>query len=92
MIGLGPSRRYFFYRPPTDMRKGFDGLCALVKHGMKQDPMSGDTYVFINRRRTHLKALSWEQGGFALYYKRLDVGTDGDAAGGSVAENSQVSA
>ena len=54
MIGLGPSRRYFFYRPPTDTRKGFDGLCALVKHGMKRDPMSGDAFVFINRRRTHL--------------------------------------
>ena len=55
MIGLESSNRYFFYRPPTDMRKGFDGLCALVKHGMKRDPMSGDIFVFINRRRTHLK-------------------------------------
>ena len=55
MIGLGPSRRYFFYRQPTDMRKSFDGLCALVKNGMKQDPMTGDVFVFVNRRRSHLK-------------------------------------
>ena len=55
MIGLGPSRRYFFYRPPADMRKSFDGLWALVKSGMKRDPMSGDVFVFVNRRRSHLK-------------------------------------
>lgn len=75
MIGLGPSCRYFFYRPPTDMRKSFDGLCALVKMGMKRDPMSGDVFVFVNRRQTHLKALFWDRSGFALYYKRLEAGT-----------------
>ncbi len=74
MIGLGPSRRYF-YRPPADMRKSFDGLCALVKSGMKRDPMSGDVFVFVNRRRSHLKALSWDRNGFALFYKRLESGT-----------------
>ncbi len=75
MIGLGPSCRYFFYRPPADMRKSFDGLCALVKSGMKRDPMSGDVFVFVNRRRSHLKALSWDRDGFALFYKRLEAGT-----------------
>jgi len=75
MIGLGPSSRYFFYRPPADMRKSFDGLCALVSSGMKRDPMSGDIFLFVNRRQTHLKAFRWDRSGFALYYKRLEAGT-----------------
>ena len=54
MIGLGPSRRYFFYCQPADMRNGFDGLSALVRTGMKRDPMSGDVFVFVNRRQSHL--------------------------------------
>ncbi len=75
MIGLAPSHRYFFYRPPVDMRTSFDGLCALVKSGMKRNPMSGDIFVFINRRRNHLKALTWDRNGFAIFYKRLETGT-----------------
>lgn len=75
MIGLGPSRRYFFYRQPADMRNGFDGLSALVRTGMKRDPMSGDVFVFVNRRQSHLKALSWDRNGFAIFYKRLEAGT-----------------
>ena len=75
MIGLGPSSRYFFYRPPADMRKSFDGLCALVNSGMKRDPMSGDVFLFVNRRRSHLKCLCWDRNGYALFYKRLEAGT-----------------
>ncbi len=56
MIGLGPSHRYYLHRKPTDMRKSFDGLCALVHSGLGKDPMSGDVFVFVNRRRTHIKS------------------------------------
>ena len=75
MIGLGPSSRYFVYRPPADMWKSFDGLYALVNSGIKRNPMSGDIFLFVNRRRSHLKAISWDRNGFALYYKRLEAGT-----------------
>ena len=57
------------------MRKRFDGLCGLVRSGLKRAPTSGDIFVFINRRRTHLKLLQWDQDGFVLYYKRLEAGT-----------------
>ncbi len=75
MIGVGPSHRYYLYREPTDMRKSFDGLCGLVRGEMKRDPLSGDVFIFINRRRTHVKLLVWDRSGFVLYYKRLEEGT-----------------
>lgn len=75
MITFGPSHRYFLYRAPADMRKSFDGLCGLVRAGLKRDPLSGDVFVFINRRRTHIKLLVWDRSGFVLYYKRLESGS-----------------
>ena len=56
------------------MRKSFDGLSGLVSTQMKSDPLSGDVYLFINRRRDRLKMLVWERGGFWLFYKRLESG------------------
>ena len=75
MITLGPAQRYYLYREPADMRKSFDGLCGLVTGGLRRDPLSGDVFVFINRRRTHIKLLVWDRSGFVLYYKRLEEGT-----------------
>ena len=57
------------------MRKSFDGLCGLVQSRLKQNPMSGDVYIFINKPRNRIKLLKWESGGFVLFYKRLEKGT-----------------
>ncbi len=57
------------------MRKSFDGLCGLVRSEMDRDPLSGDVFIFLNRRRTHIKLLVWDRSGFVLYYKRLEEGT-----------------
>lgn len=75
MITFGPQQRYYLYREPTDMRKSFDGLCGLVTQGLGRDPLSGEVFVFVNRRRTHIKLLLWDRSGFVLYYKRLEEGT-----------------
>ena len=75
MIAFGPSHRYLLCREPTDMRKSFDGLSGLVRNGLKRDPLSGDVFIFLNRRRTHIKLLVWDRSGFVLYYKRLEEGT-----------------
>jgi transposase len=57
------------------MRKGFDGLSGIVRNELKQDPLSGDVFIFINRRRNQVKLLLWEGDGFSVYYKRLERGT-----------------
>lgn len=75
MITFSPAQRYFLYREPADMRKSFDSLCGLVTAGLKRDPLSGEVFVFINRRRTHIKLLVWDRNGFVLFYKRLERGS-----------------
>jgi transposase len=48
------------YTQPTDMRKGFDGLSALVTEGLQRDPLSGDIYIFVSRDRVRAKVLQWD--------------------------------
>jgi len=57
------------------MRKGFNGLCGLVRNEFLQNPLSGDVFIFINRPRNRIKLLHWQGDGFAIYYKRLEKGT-----------------
>lgn len=56
------------------MRKSFDGLAALAKNYMKEDPLSGHLFVFINRRQTHIKILYFDRHGYCLWMKRLEQG------------------
>jgi transposase len=76
---------------PTDMRKGFDTLAALVRDHLGHDPLSGSLFLFVGRQRDRIKILGWESDGFFLWYKRLEEGTfrvpnpkDGDPATASV--------
>jgi len=57
------------------MRKGFAGLSGLVRQHISHDLMSGEVFIFINRRRDRIKLLMWDRTGFALYYKQLEKGT-----------------
>jgi len=57
------------------MRKSFNGLSGLVRDELGRNPAGGEVFIFLNRRRTLLKLLHWESGGFVLYYKRLEEGT-----------------
>lgn len=72
---LGDSRwRILLYAEPVDMRKSFNGLTALVKHQMREDPLGGCLFAFINRRRNYMKVLWFERGGFCIWSKRLEQG------------------
>lgn len=75
MLSLSPVYHYFLCREKTDMRKGMDGLCGLVRDGLKGDPLSGAIFIFFNGRRNQVKLLLWERDGFSIYYKRLERGT-----------------
>lgn len=66
--------RVWLYARPTDMRKQFDGLAALARNQLNEDPMSGHLFVFINRRRTYMKVLYFDRGGYCLWCKRLEQG------------------
>jgi len=66
--------RVWLYSEPTDMRKSFDGLSGLVKHHLKEDPLSGQWFVFINRRKTQMKILYFDRSGYCIWSKRLVQG------------------
>ncbi|MEI6949612.1 IS66 family insertion sequence element accessory protein TnpB [Paraflavisolibacter sp. H34] len=75
MLALSDSCRYFLYRPACDMRRSFYTLAGMVREQMQGDPLSGDIFIFLSRRRNQVKLLRWEGDGFALYSKRLEEGT-----------------
>jgi len=56
------------------MRKGCYGLCGIVQNELKKNILSGDVFVFINKRHKQIKLLQWDKDGFALYEKRLEKG------------------
>jgi len=68
-------KAFHLYRKETDMRKGFDSLCGLVRNELDKQVMDGDAFIFINKPRTHVKLLVWEKGGFTIFYRRLEKGT-----------------
>ena len=66
--------RVHLYGHPCDMRKSFPGLCALTVQGLREDPLSGDLFVFVSRRATQMKVLYFDRSGFCIWAKRLEAG------------------
>jgi transposase len=94
MLNLSELVRIYFCTEPTDMRKGFDTLAALVRDGLGYDPLSGHLFVFRSRRGDRVKLLWWDRDGLTLYYKRLEESTfrfprSGDPQARSVEVSSQ---
>lgn len=74
MLTIG-SREIYLYRRPVNMHCSFDSLSALVAREFPVPLLSGSLFVFVNRRRTHLKVLCWDGDGLVQWYKRLERGT-----------------
>ncbi|MEE8056852.1 MAG: IS66 family insertion sequence element accessory protein TnpB [Pseudomonadales bacterium] len=66
--------KIWLYAKPTDMRRSFTGLTAMAKNLMNEDPLSGNFFVFINRRQTQIKILYFDRSGFCIWAKRLEQG------------------
>lgn len=73
MIGLPSSVRIYLFCAPVDMRNGFDGLSGVVTQN-GADIFSGHLFVFFSKRRDRVKILTWDNGGFVLWYKRIELG------------------
>lgn len=74
MIGLPSSARIWIAAGVTDLRKGFDGLAALVQETLAEDPFSGQMFVFRGKRGDRVKLLWWDGDGLCLLAKRLERG------------------
>src|SRR5437667_11263641 len=74
MIPVGPATRVYLAAGTTDLRKSFEGLSDLVRHQLKEDPLSGHLFVFCNRGRSRLKLLYWDGSGLWVCAKRLEKG------------------
>lgn len=74
MIAPSPGTRIWIAAGATDLRRGFDGLAALVQTRLAADPFSGHIFAFRGRRGDRIKLLWWDGDGLCLFAKRLERG------------------
>ena len=75
MLLLPRAVKVYVATEPVRLNGSFDGLSNVVREVMGKDPLCGHVFVFINRRRTMVKLLTWTRGGFTIVHKRLERGT-----------------
>jgi transposase len=88
VLSLSELVRIYVCLTPTDMRKSFDTLAAVVREHLGYDPLSGHLFVFRSRRGDRVKLLWWDRDGLTLYYRRLEKGTFRFPAGNDPQERS----
>lgn len=75
MLSFPPGLQVFMAVEPVDMRKSFDGLSAAVQTVFERNVLNGHLFLFLNRRRDLVKCLWWDDGGLAIFSKRLEAGS-----------------
>ena len=75
MLSLPSAVRIWLASEATDLRKSFDSLAEVVRRQLALDPLSGQLFVFRNKRADRVKLLYWDEDGFVIVYKRLEAGT-----------------
>ncbi len=74
MLALPHSLRVLLAVEPVDMRKSFDGLWAVARDHLGEDPTRGTLFLFANKRLNRVKALYWDGSGVWIFAKRLEKG------------------
>src|SRR5678815_285231 len=74
ILGTTRAVRVFAYPRPADLRNGYNGLYGMVKTGLGRDPLSGELYLFVNKRRDACKVLVFDGTGLCIFQKRLSRG------------------
>ena len=72
MLKFPPDTRIYLAATPIDMRRSFDGLCAIVAETLKLNPLDGHLFLFRGKNADRVKAMYWDRNGLAIWYKRLD--------------------
>jgi transposase len=75
MLNLPANARLFLCQSPINMRKSFEGLSALVEQLFPGELLSGALFIFLNRRKDHIKVLFWDTDGLVIWFKRLEKGS-----------------
>lgn len=75
MLSIPGNARLFFCQSPVNMKKSFEGLSAIVEQLFPGEILSGAFFIFLNRRKDHMKVLFWDRDGLVIWFKRLEKGT-----------------
>ena len=75
MLTVPGNARLFLCQYPMSMRKSFEGLSTNIEELFPGELLSGAFFIFLNRRRDHMKVLYWDRDGFVIFYKRLEKGS-----------------
>lgn len=74
MLNVSGTTRVLVATTPVDLRGSFNRLYGLVVDQLKGDPLSGNLFLFTNRRRNRIKILAWDGSGIWICAKRLESG------------------
>ena len=75
MLTFPTNVKLYLATAPTDLRRSYNGLSALVEGSFGLDARNGDLFIFLNRRATQVRILFWERDGYCILMKRLEEGT-----------------
>lgn len=75
VLTISGNARLFLCQMPVSMRKSFEGLSAIVEQLFPEELLTGAYFIFLNRRKDHMKVLFWDKDGLVIWFKRLEKGS-----------------